>query len=118
MINEAIKKQLRKAKQPLTCNDIFDNVDVRQMDDVDADDVSNALAALWRRGLLERFAVKKGFGRGPRYSYSLRKNTTLDPQHVTATKPMNVEQLEVKQEDDGTVVLRTDRLLITVRTFK
>lgn len=115
---EAIKKQLRKAKQPVTCNDIFDSVDIRQMDGVSADDVSNALAALWRRNKLERFAVKKSHGRGPRFSYMLRQGAQVDAQHVPADRPMNLDQLEVRQEDDGTVVLKTDRLLITVRPFK
>jgi predicted transcriptional regulator len=112
---ETIKKHLQKAKEPLTCNDLLDKNDFRQLDDVSSDDVSNALAALWRRGLLERFSVHRGHGRGPRYSYKLRTGKTLDVQHQTANKPLNVDRLQVQHSDDGSVTFTTDRLVITVR---
>lgn len=115
---DAIKKQLKKAKGPVTCNDIFDVIDVRQLDDVTTDDVSNALAALWRRGLLERYHVHKNHGRGPRFSYTLRKDAPIDTQHTPAEKSVNVDKLDISQADDGTVTLKTDRLLITVKPFK
>jgi predicted transcriptional regulator len=111
----ALKKQLKKAKEPVTCNDLMDSHDVRQLDDVTNEDVSNALAALWRRGMLERFNVHRGHGRGPRYSYSIRQGKSVDTQHMPADKAVNLDKLEVKQTDDGAVVFTTDRLIITVR---
>jgi predicted transcriptional regulator len=109
----AIKKQLKKSKEPVTCNDIMDTFDVRQLEDVTNDDVSNALAALWRRGMLERFNVHRGHGRGPRFSYTLRQNAK--PVHTPAEKTVNVDKLDVKQSDDGSIIFTTDRLVITVR---
>jgi hypothetical protein len=114
---EAIKKQLKKAKEPVTCNDIFDAIDVRQLDNVTNFDVSNALAALWRRGVLERFSIKQAHGRGPRYSYSIRRDASLDAKHVPAAKAVNVDALNIQHNEDGGVTITTDRLQITVKPF-
>lgn len=112
---EAIKKHLKRAKEPVTCNDLLDTNDFRQLDDVSGDDVSNALAAMWRRGMLERFHVNRGYGRGPRYSYMIRSSKNLDAIHERAEKPVNVDKLAVKHNDDGSVTFTTDRLVITVK---
>lgn len=112
---EAIKKQLKKAKKPVTCNDLIDVPEIHDMEDVDVTDVSNALAALWRRGAAQRFTYTKGHGRGPRYSYMLQAGTDIEPRHVPAGA--NIDELEIDQQPDGSVVIRTSRLMITVKPF-
>ncbi|MGA0610015.1 hypothetical protein [Caldimonas sp. KR1-144] len=111
----AIRRELKKAKDPKTCNDIFDTAAIRQMEDVDTEDVSNALAALWRRGFLERFAVNRAHGRGPRYGYKLRAPNEEIPAFKPAPHAVNVDNLNVEAQDDGSVVISTDKLVITVK---
>lgn len=114
----AIRRELKKLKpedDPKTCNDIYDAAAIRKFDDVSNEDVSNAMAALWRRGQLERFAVNRSFGRGPRYGYKLRDAAVEAPAFKPTQRSVNIDNLAVTQSDDGTVTFETDRLIITVR---
>lgn len=64
----SLEEIFRRAKKPLTCNDIWDDHPVVRDFAASPNRVSDYMGNMWRRGLLSRLPVPEP-GRGPRWSY-------------------------------------------------
>lgn len=62
-----LEKLLRAADTPLNCNELYDNLEVREFA-ASPNRVSDYLGNMWRRGLVSRVPDANA-GRGPRWRY-------------------------------------------------
>lgn len=66
---EALEAELKKAKEPLDCIDLFDKPSVRRHA-ATANRVSDYLGNLWRKGKLTRLPAPSNEGRKARWLYA------------------------------------------------
>lgn len=111
-----LEKALKQAKQPLTCIDLFDKPEIRSSVK-DTDQVSNHLGYMFRRGLLTRVPAPRAGVKTARYAYSWRSDADKPSRPVTVeeVKPKRLGGLDIRKQPDGSIVLSSDKLEITVR---
>lgn len=111
-----LEKLLKQSKDPLTCTDLYDRAEIRAVSE-SADDISNRLGYMWRRGLLTRLPAPRTGTKSARYAYIWRKEVDLPhkPVAIEDVKPKKIHGFDIRTERDGSVVLSTKELEITVR---
>jgi hypothetical protein len=111
-----LEKVLKQAKEPLTCVDLYERTEIRATAE-SANDVSNRLGYMFRRGLLTRLPAPRTGTKSARFAYTWRKEVDLPKEPVTVddVKPKRIHGFDVSQEKDGSVTLTTKDLEITVR---
>lgn len=116
-IYRVIERLLKEAKTPLTCNDLFDDPDIKRFAP-DANKVSDYLGHMWRRGLIDRYHAPKTSTSFARYAYGWKERPSeaeLKPVE-SAPRPRGVKpQLNIT-EDGNTLILEFGELTITVRS--
>jgi hypothetical protein len=94
-IYQALEQALREAKEPLSARELLSNDDVQQAaresfntaDRVQWNrDLSNTLAYLWRKGLINRVPVSIP-GTRSQYAYSCREPLVPSPAPFSSRKP-------------------------------
>ena len=70
---QALEAALKVAKEPKTCNELFDLPDVRKESE-SSNRVSDYLGAMWRKGLITRLPAAKNEGSAARWAYVWKTN--------------------------------------------
>jgi hypothetical protein len=111
-----LEKLLKQANKPLTCTDLYDRAEIRELVK-SADDVSDRLGYMWRRKLLSRVPAPRTGMKSARWAYSWRKevDTPKKPVTVEDVKPQKLKGLEYRREPDGAITIISDKLEITIR---
>lgn len=79
-----LEKELKKAKKPVTCVDLWDSPEVREHAQ-SINRVSDYLGHLWRKGKARRFIAPKTENSEARYAYEWNWGSTVD---VTSGEPV------------------------------
>ena len=116
-IYKIVEQYIRGSKEPLTCVMLWEHDDVKRHAR-SPEKVSDFLGHMWRRGLLQRWAVPKNSTDRSRYAYSWIDEPGAD-------EPRKVEKLTLLNnghkksnvtitEDEDRVILDFDKFTITM----
>lgn len=124
-IYESLDEAFDKAKHPLTCVDLMDIPTVRAAainrwgNDVQeaTEKLSDTIAFMWRRGILERFPATSTRSRA-RWAYG-RKNVVIEEDaepipYEPKVRTKNKGELEIVQQN-GEVILNFEKFTVVIR---
>jgi hypothetical protein len=123
-IYQILEEILRETKEPLTCNDIWDqHLKVREAEPAGARRISDILGFMWRKGIVIRYTLPKTRENFARYGYTwkVRPEEKIEklPDVPQPEAPIVCEEptkyLKVTEIRNG-VVIDYNNLKITVQT--
>jgi hypothetical protein len=116
----ALEAELKKAKQPMDCNELFDKASIRAHA-ANANRVSDYLGNMWRKGLVLRLPAPKGDGTRARWLYVWKNRpppprpTIEDAKAYEAVKSLfSKPNIEISEEGD-VVTITLPSWSITIR---
>jgi len=125
-IYAVLERLLRATKDdPLTCVDLFDDPEVKRHAD-SANRVSDYVAHMWRRGLLQRWTAPRDLSNKARYAYTWKDVQTSTP---VPDKVRNMPDMKVLKNpltkpnisilgEDNCITLDFDDFTLTIKSKK
>lgn len=128
----AVLERLLKAtdeRNPLTCTDLFDDPEVKKYAD-SPNRVSDYVAHMWRRGLLQRWTAPRNLNNKARFAYTWKGATTVEPlPDKSSGKVSQMPDLKILKnplskpnitvtEGDNEIVLDFADFTLTIRSKK
>ena len=120
----ALEAELKKAKEPLDCVDLFNKASIRRHAET-VNRVSDYLGNLWRKGKVVRLPAPKGIGNKSRWMYTWKSQPLPRKADVPLTEAIVFEpeldklvgKPNVKVSDSGdTVSITLPNMIITIRS--
>jgi hypothetical protein len=112
-IYKILERHLKSSKEPLTCTALWDHADIKQHAR-SAEKVSDFLGLMWRRGLLQRWAVPKTSTDRSRFGYTWNENPAdAEPIQLGST-PAKRADVNITEEN-GRVTLEFEKFTVTIQ---
>ena len=117
-----LEELLKASKEPLTCNDLFDDPNVRKYATT-PNRVSDYLGHMHRRGLLQRWAAPPQLNNKARFGYTWKGvAATQIPDKILklfkgAPEPGDKARVKVTEQGD-TLTIEFENFIFTVQTKK
>lgn len=120
-----LEKLLKKTTEPLTCVDLFDHSEVRSRVQT-SNRVSDYLAHMWRRGLLQRWTAPSNLATKARFAYTWKaaKEAAPVPDKVkplpemkVLRNPLSKPNILVTEEDDR-ITIELEEFSIIIQSKK
>lgn len=112
-IYQVIEEILKKAKRPMTCNDLWDNNEqVRELEhEGGVNKISDYLGFMWRKGLISRYPAPKTSTNFARFAYIWKQEMPA------VTKPsIHRDHIEIQETKNGVVIaLKNVEIIIKSR---
>lgn len=121
IIYKIIEKHIKASKDPLSCSDLWDNLDVRE-NAKSPEKVSDYLGLMWRRGLIQRWQTPLTSVSKSRYAYSWKTEETTEfkieaPAPTPRLVSSNYKKSNVTITEDGPrLILDFDYFTMTIQS--
>lgn len=114
-IYNALARVLQDAARPLTCHDVFEDIEVQRLAEGELKRVSDYLGNMWRQGAIKRVPAAYGIKTAKaRYAYEWpRKLGSVDVKMPKGDVIMDTPKIKITR-DGRTVTLTLPNLTITI----